>query len=66
LTDAISDFVRITDNGSSSILSVDQNGGANSFVQIATLTGVTNIAAGATATELELQTLITNGNLLAA
>jgi len=66
LTDLISDFVRITDNGTNSYLSVDVDGGANNFVQIATLSGVTNIAAGATATENELQTLITNGNLLAA
>lgn len=48
LSDAISDFVRITDNGTHSVLSVD----GNSFIQIAQLSSVTNIAAGATATEL--------------
>lgn len=65
-TDAITDFVRITDNGTHSFLSVDQNGGGNSFTQIAQLSGVTNIAAGATATEIELQAMITAGTLLAA
>lgn len=43
LTDAISDFVQITDNGTGSILSVDVNGGADNFVQIATLTGITGL-----------------------
>jgi Ca2+-binding RTX toxin-like protein len=66
VNDAISDFVRITDNGTHSFLSVDADGGGNSFTQIAQLSSVTNIAAGATATELELQAMITNGTLLAA
>lgn len=66
LTDLISDFVRITDNGTHSFLSVDADGGANSFTQIAQLSSVTNIATGATATEGELQTLIANGMLIAA
>ncbi|MBS0166197.1 type I secretion C-terminal target domain-containing protein [Nitrospira sp. CMX1] len=64
LSHAISDFVRITDNGTNSFLSVDQNGGGNSFTQIAQLSGVTNIAAGATATETELQAMITAGTLV--
>lgn len=66
ITDLISDFVRITDNGSWSTLFVDADGGANDFIQIATLSGVTNIAAGTTAMEGELQTLISNGWLIAA
>lgn len=66
LSDAISDFIRITDNGTHSFLSVDADGGGNSFTQIAQLSSVTNIAAGATATEIELQAMITAGTLLAA
>lgn len=66
LNDAISDFVRITDNGTHSFLSVDADGGGNSFTQIAQLSSVTNIAAGATATEMELQAMITAGTLIAA
>lgn len=66
LNDAISDFVRITDNGTHSFLSVDADGGGNSFTQIAQLSAVTNIAAGATATETELQAMITAGTLLVA
>lgn len=42
-TQAIEDFVRITTSGSNSIVSVDQNGGGNSFVQIATIFGVTGL-----------------------
>jgi Ca2+-binding RTX toxin-like protein len=60
LNDAISDFVRITDNGTHSFLSVDADGGGNSYTQIAQLSAVTNIAAGATATETELQAMITS------
>ena len=37
LSDAISDFVQFTDSGSNSILSVDTDGGADNFVQVATL-----------------------------
>lgn len=43
LTDLLTDFVEITDSGSDSIVKIDQDGGANSFVQIATLTGVTGL-----------------------
>lgn len=64
LSHAISDFLRITDNGTHSFLSVDSNGGGNSFTQIAQLSGVTNLAASATATESELDALIANGTLL--
>lgn len=37
LTDLITDFVQITDNGSRSFLAVDIDGGADNFVQIATI-----------------------------
>jgi Ca2+-binding RTX toxin-like protein len=43
LTEAITDFVQITTSGSNSILSVDFDGGANNFVQIATIIGVTGL-----------------------
>ncbi|MGH1378754.1 MAG: calcium-binding protein [Alphaproteobacteria bacterium] len=43
LADAISDFVQITDNGTDSIVSVDRDGGADNFVQIATLLNVTSM-----------------------
>jgi hypothetical protein len=43
LTDLLTDFVEITTSGSNSILSVDVDGGANSFVQIATIIGVTGL-----------------------
>jgi Ca2+-binding RTX toxin-like protein len=43
LTEAITDFVQITTSGSNSILSVDADGGANNFVQIATLVGITGL-----------------------
>jgi len=56
LVDAITDFVQITDNGTHSALSVDADGGADNFVQIAQLnntTGLTDEAA-----------LVSNGTLL--
>lgn len=40
LTMAITDFVQITDNGTNSFLAVDIDGGANNFVQLATLSNV--------------------------
>ncbi|MGH1378023.1 MAG: calcium-binding protein [Alphaproteobacteria bacterium] len=43
LTDAISDFVQITDDGVNSIVSVDADGGADGFVQIATLFSVNGL-----------------------
>ncbi len=58
LTDAISDFVQITDSGSSSIVSVDADGGADNFVQIATLNNVTGLT--------DENALETSGNLIAA
>ncbi len=64
VTDLLSGFVRITESGTNSFLSIDADGGGNNFVQIAQLTGVTNFTAGATATEAELQALVTNGNLI--
>ena len=57
LTDAISDFVQITDNGTDSIVSVDTNGGADNFVQVATLLNVTGLT---DESDLEL-----SGNLIA-
>lgn len=43
LTDAITDFVQITQSGTNSILSIDVDGGANSFVQLATLTATSGL-----------------------
>lgn len=57
LTELISEFIRITDNGTDSFLSVDTNGGADNFVQIATLKNVTGL------TDEDL--LHTNGILIA-
>lgn len=42
-TQAIEDFVRITTSGGSSIIAVDQNGGGDSFVNIASIVGVTGL-----------------------
>ncbi len=58
ITDAISDFIQITDNGSDSIVSVDANGGADNFVQIATLQNVTGLT--------DEDSLLSSGNLIAA
>ena len=58
LTDAITDFVQITEEGHHSYLNVDTDGGADNFVQIAILyfeTGLTNVEA-----------LEASGNLIAA
>ncbi|MGH1403837.1 MAG: type I secretion C-terminal target domain-containing protein [Alphaproteobacteria bacterium] len=57
VTDAISDFIQITDNGTNSVLSVDVNGGADNFVQIATLRNVTGLT--------DEDALETSGNLIA-
>jgi Ca2+-binding RTX toxin-like protein len=43
LTDLITDFVRITDSGGDSVLSVDIDGGADAFTQIALLLGVSGL-----------------------
>ncbi len=56
LTDAISDFVQITDNGTDSVLLVDADGGADNFVQVATLLGVTGLT--------DEGALETSGNLI--
>ncbi len=56
LTDAITDFVQITTSGSNSLLKVDVDGGANNFVQIATITGVTGLTDEAA--------LVTSGHLI--
>lgn len=58
LTDVITDFVQITDNGVDSFLAVDWDGGANNFIQVATIEGVTGLTDEAA--------LVTNGNLIAA
>jgi hypothetical protein len=43
LTSAITDFIQITTSGSDSIVAVDTNGGADHFVNIATILGVTGL-----------------------
>ena len=43
LADLITDFVQITDDGTDSFLAVDVDGGADNFVQIATLLNVTGL-----------------------
>lgn len=58
MSDVITDFVQITDNGSDSTLAVDTNGGADNFVTVSTLTGVTGLTDEAA--------LVTSGNLLVA
>lgn len=58
LTDAITDFVQITDDGVNSTLSVDADGGANAFVAIATLTGKIGLT--------DEEALETSGTLIAA
>ncbi|MEM7620012.1 MAG: calcium-binding protein [Pseudomonadota bacterium] len=48
LNDVITDFVQITDNGTHSYLSIDADGGADGFVQIAQInnnTGLSDVAA---------------------
>lgn len=56
LTKAITDFVQITTSGTDSILKVDADGGANNFVQIATLKNITGLTDEAA--------LVTSGNLI--
>lgn len=56
LTQTIADFVQITTSGANSILSVDADGGANNFLQIATLNNVTGIT--------DEQALVNSGNLI--
>ncbi len=56
ITDAISDFVEVTQSGNEATISVDINGGADSFVDIISLQNVSDLA--------DITTLITNGNLI--
>ena len=56
LTDAISDFVQITESGSNSYLSVDADGGADNFVQVAYLYNETGLT--------DENALETSGNLI--
>jgi len=42
-TDVITDFLQITDNGTHSFIAVDENGGGDSFVQFAQVSGVTGL-----------------------
>lgn len=58
VTDAITDFIQITDSGNNSIVSVDTDGGADNFVHIATLKDITGLTDEAA--------LETSGNLIAA
>lgn len=43
LTDVITDFVQITDNGTDSTLAIDADGGADAFIAIATIAGKTGL-----------------------
>lgn len=56
LTDAITDFIEITDNGTHSFLKVDIDGGANNFVQIAQISNVIGLT--------NEEALETSGNLI--
>ncbi len=56
LTQALTDFVQITDDGTDSTLSVDIDGGGDNFVSIATLYGVTGIT--------DEDALVTSGHLV--
>ena len=58
LTDAITDFVQITESGSNSYLNVDADGGADNFVQIAYLYNTTGLT--------DEEALETSGDLIAA
>lgn len=57
LTDAITDFVQITTIGSDSILKIDADGGANNFLQVAIIQGVTGLT--------DETALVTSGHLIA-
>ena len=57
ISDAISDFVQIANNGGNSTLSIDTDGGADNFVQIATLQNVTGLT--------DEDQLYTNGTIIA-
>ena len=53
---AIADFIQITDSGPDSLVRIDVNGGANSFVDLAILKGVTGLTDEAA--------LLANGNIV--
>lgn len=55
-TDVLTDFVRVTDNGTDSTLSVDQDGGADNFVDIATVKNVIGLT--------DEDRLVLDGNLI--
>lgn len=54
LSDAIADFVQITDNGTDSFVAVDADGGADNFVMVAQLHNVTG---------LDVEAMEADGNL---
>ena len=56
LTDAITDFVQITESGSNSYLNVDADGGADNFVQVAYIYNQTGLT--------DEDALVTSGNLI--
>jgi Ca2+-binding RTX toxin-like protein len=58
LSEAITDFVQITQSGANSILAIDVDGGANNFVQLATLTSTSGLTDEAA--------LVNSGHLLIA
>jgi len=58
LTDAITDFVQITESGTNSYLNVDADGGADNFVQVAYIYNETGLT--------DEDALQTSGNLIAA
>lgn len=58
LTDAITDFVQITESGGSSYLNVDADGGADNFVQVAYIYNETGLT--------DEDALLSSGNLIAA
>jgi hypothetical protein len=53
--DAIDDFIRISNNGTNSVISVEKNGGGNSFSDIVTIENVVDLTA---------QSLFDTGNLI--
>ncbi|WP_444994749.1 Ig-like domain-containing protein [Aliikangiella sp. IMCC44359] len=56
LTDALTDFVQITESGSNSYLSVDANGGGDNFIQVAYIYNQTGLT--------DENALETSGNLI--
>lgn len=56
VSNAITNFIQITDSGSDSLVRIDVNGGANSFVDLAILKGVTGLTDEAA--------LVANGNIV--